>query len=107
MEEHGAHVGLEVERGAVESERDDARSRGGPDTGELHELVGGFGKPSAELGRADVGAALERERTSVVAEPLPLLEHVGGARRGERVDRREEREEARPVVEHALDLGLL
>ena len=107
VQEHRAHVRLQVERGAVEGERHDAGRRGRADTGQLHQLLGRAGQLTAALGGAEVGRPLQRKGTAVVAEPLPLGQNVGRVGRRKRVDRGEQRHEALPEPPHARHLRLL
>ncbi len=54
-----------------------------------------------------VRGAVQVDGAAVVAEPLPLDDHLAERRGGERLDRRPALEPATPARDHALDLRLL
>ena len=55
----------------------------------------------------DPGGTPQREAASVVTETLPRTQDIGRRGRGERLDRREPRHEALPVLGRARGLRLL
>ena len=83
------HVDVDGQHVAAEREARDGVGGVAADAGQLGQVVG----PAVR--RDLLRGAVERERAPVVAEPLPLADHVAGRRRGERLDRR-------PALEPAL-----
>ena len=89
--EHGLAVGLVADRGG----------RVGADARERRQVV----RPAVR--RDDLRRPVQADRAAVVAEPLPLPDHVGGRGCGERGRRRPALEPGEPAWDHALDLRLL
>jgi len=85
----------------AEGEVPESRSGVGPDPREL----GQIGGPA--VGCDPTSRALERDRATVVPEPLPLADDVGGGGRGERSGRRPSFEPALVSRYDAVHLGLL
>ena len=77
------------------------------DAGKLHELIYTFGHAPGVFGGTYIGGALQRERAAVVAQALPFLDHIGRARRRERVNRGEMVQKPFPSGKHARHLRLL
>ena len=79
VQEHRAHVRLDVHGGAVVGERHNARRRGRTDARKRFQLLSRVGQQPSPLGRTRLGRPLERERAAIVPQPLPLRQHVGRA----------------------------
>ena len=89
---HAADVHVDRQHVAAEREAGDGVGGVAPDAGQLRQILG----PAV---RGDVlRRAVQAERAPVVAEPLPLADHVGGRRRRERLD-------SRPALEPPLPRG--
>ena len=99
-------VGLDDRRRAVEGEREDrprdvpADPRQGPDRLRV------VGEGPAVLADDRAGRRVELAGPAVVAQPLPQLEDLGLVRLGQRLDRREPREEPLEVGDHRRDRRL-
>ena len=107
MQKHGADVGLQIHRGAVVRERDNACRRCRTDAWKGLKLVDRFGQLPPEILRADFACAFESECAAVVAKPLPFAHNVRRARARQGIGRGELRQEALPAAEDALHLRLL
>ena len=107
VNKHRAHVRLEIQAGNIARERRDTRRGGVADAGKLHELIDAFGHAPSVFRGTYIGSALQRERAAVVAQALPLLNHIGRARRRERVNRGKMAQEPLPSGKHARHLRLL
>jgi hypothetical protein len=95
------HVRVHGEDGLAESLVPDRRSRVRPDARQLGQVV----RPAA--GRDRLRGPVQAERTPVVAQPLPLADHVPDGSAGERTHRRPDLEPAQVPRHDALDLRLL
>ena len=98
---HAADVRVDRQHVAAEGEVADGGRRVRPDAGQLGQVV----RPAALGDR--LRSAVQVDRSPVVAEPLPLDDHLGRRRGGERLDRRPPLEPALPARDHAIDLRLL
>jgi len=98
---HPPHVDVDGQDVAPEGEASDGVGRVAPDAGQLGEVV----RPAVI--RDLLRGAVQVERPAVVAEPLPLADHVSGRRCRKRLDRRPALEPALPAGHDPLDLGLL
>ena len=107
VQKHSADVGLQIHRGAVARERDNACRRCRTDARKRHKLVDRFGQLPLEILRANFACALEGERAAVVAKPLPFAHNVRRARARQGIGRGELRQEALPAAENTLHLRLL
>ena len=94
-------VRVDREHVAAEGEVADRGGRVRPDTGQLCQVLGPAG--GGDRARRPV----ETDCAAVVAEPLPLEDHVRRRRGGECFDRRPAREPGVPARDHTLDLRLL
>ena len=95
------HVRVDGQDVAAEREVAD-RSRGvRADAGQLGQVV----RPP--VGRDVLRGAVQADRAPVVAEALPLDDHVRGRRGCERLDGRPALEPGPPARDHAVDLRLL
>ena len=95
------HVDVDRQHVAAEGEAGDRVGGVAADAGQLGQVV----RPA--VSRDLLRGAVERERAPVVAEPLPLADHVGGRSGGERLDGRPALEPAPPARQDALHLRLL
>ena len=98
---HAPHVDVDGQNRVAEGERGDRVGGIAADAGQLGQVVG------PAVSRNLLRGAVERERAPVVAEPLPLPDHVAGRGRGERLHGRPALEPAPPARHDALDLRLL
>ena len=96
-----ADVRVDREHGLAEGLVADRAGGVGPDPRQLGQVVG-----PAVLGDVPRGP-MQVERAPVVAEPLPLPDHVGGRRGRERSRRRPPLEPGEVARHDALDLRLL
>ena len=95
------HVHVDRQHVAPEREACDRVRRVAADAGQLGQIV----RPAVR--RDLLRGAVEVERAPVVAEPLPLADHVRRRSGGERVHRRPALEPALPARHDAVDLRLL
>ena len=107
VQEHRAHVGLQIDGRPLIGEGHHPRRCGRTDAGQRQQPLVGLRKPTGPLGGAPVGRALERQGATVVTEALPQLEHIGhsGGRQG--IHRGKRRQEPLPEAADARHLGLL
>ena len=98
---HPPDVHVDRQHVAAEGEARDRVGGVAPNAGKLRQVVG-----PAVRGYLLRGP-LQRERAPVVAEPLPLADHVGRRRSGERLHGRPALEPALPAWRDPLDLRLL
>ena len=99
--EHAPHVHVGGQDGLAEGEAPDRRRRVRADARQRGEVLG-----PARIGD-QAGRAVERQGAPVVAEALPLADHLRRARRGERVEVRPARHPRLEARHHAAHLGLL
>ena len=107
MDEHRAHVRLQVDARLVEREGADARGRGGPDARQAHELLVGAGEGAAVLVHDLLRRTMQGKGAAVVAHALPLVQDVGVRRGGEGLHRGEAQQPGGPARLHAHHLRLL
>jgi len=98
---HSTHVDVDGQDVAAVRETGDRVGGVPADAGQLREVVG------PPMRRDLLRGAVQVERAPVVAEPLPLADHVGGRGRSERVDGRPALEPGPPPRHDAVDLRLL
>ena len=107
VQQHRAHVGLQIHARQVERERSNPLSRGGPYARQRRQLLDARGKRAVIRTHDLLGGGLEGERTAVVPHALPRGEHLGSSRLGQREHTREPVEPLCPTRLHTRHLRLL
>ena len=105
--EHAARVGLHDRRGEVEGDRGDGAGGVAADPRQAQQAGNRPRKLRGVIRHHRLRRSMQLPGTAIVAEALPVLEHVGLAGGGELADGRKPRHESPVELLHPLHLRLL